>query len=66
MLERLLSQRPEQEKHLLELIVDKLGDSDSNVAAKTLHLLNQLCKKQKKHNFWIFSIYFNQWNNIRV
>ncbi len=45
MLERLLSQRPEQEKHLLELIVDKLGDPDSNVAAKTLHLLNQLCKK---------------------
>jgi len=47
MLERLLSQRPEQEKHLLELVVDKLGDPDSNVAAKTLHLLNQLCKKKK-------------------
>jgi len=45
MLERLLSQRPEQEKRLLELIVDKLGDPDSNVAAKTLHLLNQLCRK---------------------
>jgi ribosome biogenesis protein MAK21 len=45
MLERLLSQRPEQEKRLLELIVDKLGDPDSNVAAKTLHLLNQLCMK---------------------
>ncbi|CAF2854522.1 unnamed protein product [Rotaria sp. Silwood2] len=45
MLERLLSQRPEQEKRLLELIVDKLGDSDSNVAAKTLHLLNQLLEK---------------------
>ena len=45
MLERLLSHRPEQEKHLLELVVDKLGDPDSNVAAKTLHLLNQLCKK---------------------
>lgn len=45
MLERLLSQRPEQEKHLLELIVDKLGDPDSTVAAKTLHLLTQLCTK---------------------
>ncbi|CAF1034603.1 unnamed protein product [Rotaria sp. Silwood1] len=45
MLERLLSQRPEQEKRLLELIVDKLGDPDSNVAAKTLHLLNQLLEK---------------------
>ncbi|CAF0814566.1 unnamed protein product [Rotaria sordida] len=45
MLERLLSQRPEQEKRLLELIVDKLGDLDSNVAAKTLHLLNQLLEK---------------------
>ncbi|CAF1015084.1 unnamed protein product [Adineta steineri] len=45
MLERLLSQRPEQEKRLLELIVDKLGDPDSNVAAKTLHLLSQLLEK---------------------
>ncbi|UJR23294.1 hypothetical protein I4U23_026310 [Adineta vaga] len=45
MLERLLSQRPEQEKRLLELIVDKLGDPDSNVAAKTLHLLNQLLEQ---------------------
>ena len=50
MLERLLSQRPEQEKHLLELIVDKLGDPDSNVAAKTLHLLNQL--RKKKYRFY--------------
>ena len=48
MLERLLSKRPEQEKRLLELIVDKLGDPDSNVAAKTLHLLNQLCNKKQK------------------
>ncbi|CAF3169610.1 unnamed protein product [Rotaria socialis] len=45
MLERLLSQRPEQEKRLLELIVDKLGDPDSTVASKTLHLLNQLLEK---------------------
>jgi ribosome biogenesis protein MAK21 len=57
MVERLLSQRPEQEKHLLELIVDKLGDPDSNVAAKTLHLLTQLCKK--KYFLILFSIYFN-------
>ena len=48
MLERLLAQRPEQEKHLLELVVDKLGDPDSNVAAKTLHLLNQLCENEIK------------------
>ena len=46
MLQRLLTKRPEQEKRLLELIVDKLGDPDSTVAAKTLHLLNQLCKKK--------------------
>ena len=44
MLERLLSQRPEQEKRLLELIVDKLGDPDSTVASKILHLLTQLRK----------------------
>ena len=43
-LQRLLAQRPEQEKRLLELLVDKLGDPDSTVAAKTLHLLNQLRK----------------------
>lgn len=46
MLQRLLNKRPEQEKRLLELIVDKLGDPDSTVAAKTLHLLNQLCEKK--------------------
>ncbi|CAF1013413.1 unnamed protein product [Adineta ricciae] len=45
MLERLLSQRPEQEKRLLELIVDKLGDPDSIVASKTLHLLTQLLEQ---------------------
>lgn len=44
MLQRLLNKRPEQEKRLLEVLVDKLGDPDSTVAAKTLHLLNQLCK----------------------
>jgi hypothetical protein len=59
MLERLLSKRPEQEKRLLELIVDKLGDPDSNVAAKTLHLLNQLCNKKKNLSIKSFSIYFS-------
>jgi len=44
-LQRLLAQRPEQEKRLLELLVDKLGDPDSTVAAKTLHLLNQLLEQ---------------------
>ena len=60
MLQRLLSKRPEQEKHLLELIVDKLGDLDSSVAAKTLHLLNQLCKENessiavKNYSIYVF------------
>jgi hypothetical protein len=58
MIERLLAQRPEQEKRLLELVVDKLGDPDSNVAAKTLHLLNQLCETKInslfKTNFDLF------------
>ena len=44
MVQRLLMKRPEQEKRLLEVLVDKLGDPDSTIAAKTLHLLNQLCK----------------------
>ncbi len=55
MLERLLSKRPEQEKRLLELIVDKLGDPDSSVAAKTLHLLNQLRKINTQQHFLFFS-----------
>jgi hypothetical protein len=46
MLGRLLSKRPEQEKRLLKLIVDKLGDPNSNVAVKTFHLLNQFCNKR--------------------
>lgn len=61
MLQRLLTQRPEQEKRLLELIVDKLGDPDSNVAAKTLHLLNQLRK-----SFTFFTILFQIFRLISV
>ena len=64
MFQRLLNQRPEQEKRLLELLVDKLGDPDSNVAAKTLHLLNQLCKSLSLSSQVRFIRF--QWNNIRV
>ncbi|CAF1143278.1 unnamed protein product, partial [Didymodactylos carnosus] len=43
-IQHLLVQRPELEKRLLELLIDKLGDPDHTAAAKTLHLCNKLCK----------------------
>lgn len=38
----LLKEKPEQEENLLRLLVNKLGDRDRKVAARTSHLLLQL------------------------
>ena len=38
----LLKAKPEQEALLLGLLVNKLGDMDKKVAARTVHLLNDL------------------------
>lgn len=41
----LLAHKPEQEQNLLKLLVNKLGDSDNKVAAKTSQLLIELLVK---------------------
>lgn len=41
----LLANKPEQEQNLLKLLVNKLGDSDNKVAAKTSQLLIELLVK---------------------
>jgi ribosome biogenesis protein MAK21 len=41
----LLAYKPEQEQNLLKLLVNKLGDSDNKVAAKTSQLLIELLVK---------------------
>jgi ribosome biogenesis protein MAK21 len=38
----LLVAKPEQEKNLLSLLVNKLGDLDRKIASKSVHLLSQL------------------------
>lgn len=41
----LLANKPEQEQNLLKLLVNKLGDSDNKVAAKTSQLIIELLIK---------------------
>ncbi|KNC81409.1 hypothetical protein SARC_06273 [Sphaeroforma arctica JP610] len=41
----LLSEKPEQEKNLLALIVNKMGDTEKKVASKVVYLLGLLVKR---------------------
>jgi hypothetical protein len=40
----LIANRCEQEKYLIEILTNKLGDPDHEVAAKILYQLKKLCK----------------------
>jgi len=42
---KLLAEKPEGEKDLLKVIVNKIGDPERKVATKAVHLLNSLLSK---------------------
>ena len=44
----------EQEKFIVEMIVNKLGDPDYQVSAKIVYNVKNYCKLFQTNTFWIF------------
>ncbi len=44
----LIANKYEQEKYLIEILANKLGDPDHEVASKILYQLKKLCKSWKR------------------
>ena len=50
----LLAGKVEQETFILEILINKLGDPDFQIATKVMHEIKKFSKKNRRNSFWNF------------